>query len=310
MVVETLDLYERILVRLPLTALRDSCNGVLRCEVDDVQARLKETVEAFGRLKEVEAAVTQLQQDKEDRRRSASLMALIADTESVQRRLIKKMKRMGQSLPVGDAAEAVVASGESAGRGSQLKSKADSSSETESDDDAARHRKSKKRTEESKDGGQKRETGVSPIASDGQPLGVLELAQSCLSLVANDSLPLKELQVVGVDTVKLVLQRLTQGGDQAEAATQVVEAALDCVAKRFSREKNLNVSRIKKLVAAISEACATRPSLRSHVFRYEEFSIGLVSLINPRSNPRAFAWRQSASSARECASGGQEQSGN
>lgn len=90
---QTLDLYERVLARLPPPALSESCNGVLQSEISDVSARLKEVAEAFGRLKEVETAVAQLQQDKDDRRRSASLMALVADTERVQRRLSKQLKR-------------------------------------------------------------------------------------------------------------------------------------------------------------------------------------------------------------------------
>jgi len=101
------DLYERILARLPPATLHDSCNSVLRREMDDVSARLKEVAEAFGRLTEVETAVTQLQQDKEDRWRSASLMALIADTERVQAILSEQLIRLGHSkcpgIPNADA---------------------------------------------------------------------------------------------------------------------------------------------------------------------------------------------------------------
>lgn len=92
-------IHERILARAPPRSLRKSCNGVLQSEISDVSARLREVAEAFRRMKEVEAAVTQLQQDKGDRRRSASLMALIADVGRVQSSLHKKLQLMNCAFP-------------------------------------------------------------------------------------------------------------------------------------------------------------------------------------------------------------------
>lgn len=90
-------IHERILARAPPRSLHKSCNGVLQLEVSDIDGHLRGVVEVFRSLKEVEAAVTQLQHDKADRQRSVSLMALIADTERVQSSLLTQMDRLGCS---------------------------------------------------------------------------------------------------------------------------------------------------------------------------------------------------------------------
>lgn len=211
MVVTTLDLYERILARLPPPALRDSCNGVLQREVDDIGARLKEVAEAFRRLKEVETAVTQSQQDKGDRRRSTSLMALVSETEGVQRRLSKELKRVGRSFLTCDASAAAAVPSEAAGRLSQGKNKTVSSrsqpasgSDTESDHEEPKDHTSKDWLWELGVNGHGSTTSMSSVtsartteASDVQSTEtetVMELAKSCLRLVSKESLPLKELK--------------------------------------------------------------------------------------------------------------------
>lgn len=106
--VETREVLERILARLPPRALRDSCNGVLLSELDTVRSCLDNVSEAFKKLKEVGEAVTMLQLDKSDRRRSDRLMALVDSTEETQRDTMLALRRMrsvfAESQAVGSVA--------------------------------------------------------------------------------------------------------------------------------------------------------------------------------------------------------------
>lgn len=92
------DLNARIVARLPPAELRQSCCDVFQDEVTEVSDRLRGVMEAMARLKDVEAAVSQLQENKSGRRRSKRLMALVADTERVKSELQSKLRRMKLGL--------------------------------------------------------------------------------------------------------------------------------------------------------------------------------------------------------------------
>lgn len=91
---DAVDLNARIVARLPPAELRQSCHDVLRDEATNVSDRLREVVEALGRLNKVEAAVRRLQQGKSDCRRSEGLVAMLTETERIRDELASRLKRM------------------------------------------------------------------------------------------------------------------------------------------------------------------------------------------------------------------------
>lgn len=92
------DVHERILSRVAPAALAKGCNKALVRDVKSIQRRLNEAKAAFAKLKEVEKAVSQLQEGKNDKSRSISLVKVMEETVSVENEFLEGLKRFGELL--------------------------------------------------------------------------------------------------------------------------------------------------------------------------------------------------------------------